>query len=185
MMRISILISILLVVGLASVSGATTTTIGLDELASTMIARQGENLATTTIDLPQNLGTVSDVMIQCRGVYLPGETRDSLDNSHQWQAELLFFMDLGGDSYWATVPLTEGSFNSEGTFESPSNGTHVSWSALSGETVTVEAVLLASDDEYFTIVRYPGLTLISVQLVLHSSVANEMASWGQVKSLFR
>ncbi len=184
-MRISILISILLVTGLVSVTEATTTTIGLDELSSTIIARQGENLASTSIILPQNLGTVSDVMIQCRGVYLPGETRDSLDNSYQWEAELLFFLDLGGDSYWATVPLTEGSFNSEATFESPANGTHVSWSALSGETVTVEAVLLASDDDFLTIVRYPGVTLISVQLVLHSSVANETASWGQVKNLFR
>jgi len=184
-MRFPVMLSILLLFGLVSVSLAGTTTIGLNELNRTIFANQGQNLAATSLDLPQNLGTVTDVMIQCRGVYLPGEISDSQDTSYQWHADLLFFLDLNDQSYWATVPVTEGYFDSEGFFVSPSGNTQTSWASLSGETVTVEAVLMASDDDGMSITRYPGVTLISVQLVLHSSVANEAASWSQVKNLYR
>lgn len=177
-----------LVLGVLLLAGAAladNSTFPMDDLLGSYSAQPGQHLRTDGLTLPTQLGTVTDVFIRCSGVYLPGETRDGDGVPYPWGAELVFFLQVGGESYWTVLTPDEGAFNLTGTFVSPAGSPTASWPLTGGADLVVDAVLLASGDDGRTIVRFPAATLTSAVLEVHSTVAGETTSWSELKNLYR
>jgi len=170
---------------LAGAASAETSSFPLDDLLGSYSAEPGLHLRSHSLTLPSELGSVTDVFIQCTGVYLPGETRDEEGTPYDWGAELAFFLQVGDASYWAVLTPDQGAFNLTAAFESPGGSPLVGGALGGGAAVTVDAVLLASGDDGRTIVRYPAVTLTGATLEVHTGVANESSSWSDLKALYR
>jgi len=178
----SLLLGLLLLAGNAL---ADASIYDLPGLTGSYNAEPGLHLRSHEFTLPADLGTVTDVLVSCSGVYLPGETLDNQDQPHVWEAELTVFLQVGDESYWAVLEPDAGAFALQSMFVSPGGSPVASGRIVGGSVVTVDAVLLASGDDGRTIVRYPALNLTGATLEVHSAVANEGSTMSRLKALYR
>lgn len=169
----------------ATCSAAGTSSFELTTLAGDYVAAPGQNVRSHVLVLPDWLGSVDGVSIECLGDFEPGETRDSHGTSFAWPAELNFFLLAGGEVFWLALVPEDGSFQLSGDFTRPGAQPSTIWPLHAGVTVTVDAVLLANGDEGRIAVRHPDAVLGSVSLVLAAMVGNEDATWSDVKALYR
>lgn len=173
---------VLLATGTAS---ADIRTLEFDLLTGSYTAGTGEFVRHESKTVPEIGGSVSRAIVRASGTYVPGKTIDAAGESATWDAGMAVFFHAADRVTWAEVELRDGAFDIVATVTELTGEESEGWDSLAGESIIVEVMLLADSVNGRTIVAHPILELDDIAVELHSVVARENASWGDLKALYR